>query len=297
MTLHEFIKKANELHNTNNITYNYDKIKKIEGCRIPVIIYCIKCADDFFQCPEDHLRGCGCQKCGIEKSRFAKFDTTNTFIDKANNLCLYNKFSYTNIEYINCRTPIEVTCLKCQNIIRTTPNNFLRGRGCPKCKQKTELKLLEFLKTKYPTIWHQYKVDWCKKKRHLPFDFSIEEYKIIIELDGRQHFEQVSKWDSPDYIRRIDKYKMYCANQNGFSVIRILQEDVWGDNYNWKDDLEDTIEKILCSSGTSNIYLCNNNEYDILQKMEDVVSIDDIQEDVLSVEDDYIEYDYINTIE
>lgn len=31
--------------------------------------------------------------------------------------------------------------------------------------------------------------DWCKNIRCLPFDFCIEDLKLIIELDDRQHFE------------------------------------------------------------------------------------------------------------
>jgi hypothetical protein len=32
----------------------------------------------------------------------------------------------------------------------------------------------------------------CKNKTYLPFDFVLEENKIIIELDGIQHFEQIT---------------------------------------------------------------------------------------------------------
>lgn len=41
-------------------------------------------------------------------------------------------------------------------------------------------------------IKSQYKMDWCKNIKHLPFDFVLSERKIIIELDGPQHFRQVS---------------------------------------------------------------------------------------------------------
>jgi hypothetical protein len=52
---------------------------------------------------------------------------------------------------------------------------------------------------------------------------------IIIELDGLQHFKQVSNWKSPDDNLINDKYKMKCVNENNYSIIRILQDDV----YNW----------------------------------------------------------------
>lgn len=30
---------------------------------------------------------------------------------------------------------------------------------------------------------------------------------------------------------------MQCANANGYTVIRIMQEDVWNDRNNWKEEL------------------------------------------------------------
>ena len=42
--------------------------------------------------------------------------------------------------------------------------------------------------------------------------------KIIIELDGKQHFEQIGNWQSPEKTRENDIYKMKCANDNGFSM-------------------------------------------------------------------------------
>ena len=56
-------------------------------------------------------------------------------------------------------------------------------------------------------------------------------------------------------------YKMKCANENGFSVIRILQEDVYKNNYEWVSELIDNIELISHGNTVQNIYMCKNNEY------------------------------------
>ncbi len=92
----------------------------------------------------------------------------------------------------------------------------------------------EKLKTIYPELEQQYKTDWCKNlktKRYLPFDFVLNNYKIIIELDGSQHFIQVSNWKASDENLINDKYKMKCANDNNYSVIRIIQYNVYNDKY------------------------------------------------------------------
>ena len=59
-----------------------------------------------------------------------------------------------------------------------------------------------------------------------------------------------------------DKYKEECANQNGYSVIRLLQEDVFYDTYDWVKELCEAIEQIKSSEGITNIYLSKNGEYD-----------------------------------
>ena len=102
-------------------------------------------------------------------------------------------------------------------------SDITKGVWCSFCVNKTELILFNKLKEKYNTLRTQYKVDWCKNKKHLPFDFVIEERKIIVELDGKQHFEQIGSWQSPEETMKNDLYKMKCANENGFSIIRILQ--------------------------------------------------------------------------
>lgn len=109
------------------------------------------------------------------------------------------------------------------------------GTWCPVCKNKTETKLLKFLEENFEGVMHQLRVAWCKSpetNKFLPFDFCVS--KTIVELDGRQHYEQVSNWQSPEFIQKSDRYKEECAIKNGYSVLRILQDDVWNDKLDWK---------------------------------------------------------------
>jgi hypothetical protein len=61
--------------------------------------------------------------------------------------------------------------------------------------------------------------------------------------------------------RKNDLYKMKCANENGFSVIRLLQTDVYKNKYHWLNELISNIEKVSNENGVQNIYMCKNNEY------------------------------------
>jgi very-short-patch-repair endonuclease len=154
-------------------------------------------------------------------------------------------------------------CDKCNLEFETILYNVKSGNWCPYCVNKTETKFYKILKELFPSIIYQFKVEWCKNKMHLPFDFCIPEYKIIIELDGPQHFTQIMEWKTPEEQLKNDKYKEKCANENDYSVIRIIQNDVLQEKYNWLKELCETIEELKNGDEIANIYLCKNFEYDL----------------------------------
>ena len=189
-------------------------------------------------------------------------------------MCFNNSFAsverskFLRDKNINSRTlfkstnkKFEFDCDVCNKVFACQLSGITKGVWCSFCVNKTELILFDKLKEKYITLKTQYKVDWCKNIKHLPFDFVIEERKIIVELDGKQHFEQIGNWLSPEETRKNDLFKMKCANENGFSVIRILQKDVYKNKYDWLSELCKNIEKITNEKSVQNIYMCKNNEY------------------------------------
>jgi len=192
-------------------------------------------------------------------------------------MCFNNSFAsverciFLNDKSINPRMLFKSTnkkfnfdCSICNNIFKTPLSDITRGIWCPFCVNKTERILFDKLKEIYFTLKRQLSVDRCKNiktNRYLPFDFAINERKIIIELDGKQHFEQISNWMSPEITHQNDLYKMKCANENGFSMIRILQKDVYYNKYDWIKELTDNIEIISIDNRVQNIYMCKKNEY------------------------------------
>ena len=181
-------------------------------------------------------------------------------IHRSKNWSIKNKQKPTQV-FKSTAKKFWFDCDKCENEFESKLCHVTDGSWCPKCRYKTEDKFNKNLINKYTSLISQYKVDWCKNKKHLPFDFVIEERKIIIEQDGEQHWKQVAKWKTPEHNKQRDLYKMKCANENGFSVIRILQEDIFKDKYDWLNELCENIEKITNDNRVQNIYMCKNNEY------------------------------------
>jgi len=113
---------------------------------------------------------------------------------------------------------------------------------CPFCNHKTEGKLYDWLVEKYKNVEREKRFDWCKNKKSLPYDFYLPDLKLLIELDGGQHFIQVQNWQSPEKSQEIDKFKNEKAIENGYSIIRIIQEDVWFDKKDWQNKLLENIK-------------------------------------------------------
>ena len=131
------------------------------------------------------------------------------------------------------------------------PNNAAYGgQWCPNCKKKTELKLYKWLVNRYGKtieIVREWKTDLCineESGRHLPFDFYIPELSVILEVDGPQHFVQISNWQSPVDTQKMDEYKENVAIEQKLSVIRLLQTDIFYDDNNWEELLTSTLDDL-----------------------------------------------------
>jgi hypothetical protein len=94
----------------------------------------------------------------------------------------------------------------------------------------------------------------------LPFDFEIIDKKIIVELDGPQHFKTVKLWGESEIIMQNDVFKMKKALEKGYTIIRILQTDVLHSRYDWQRTLLESIETVFSTPGC--VYHCKMGEYE-----------------------------------
>lgn len=132
-------------------------------------------------------------------------------------------------------------CNVCGDTVKAIANPVIPSKWCNCFVHKTEAKLYKFLITEFKHVEKEFTIEGCEIERCLRFDFYIRDYNVIIELDGRQHFEQVPNREPYKEIRKKDIFKMYCATLNNYKIMRISQEDVLDDNYDWRTLLLDEI--------------------------------------------------------
>ena len=128
LTLSDFIKKANEVHNGK---YDYTKVRYVNV----MTKVCIICPEpghgEFLQTPHDHLGGHGCPKCrnevNGERCRLSKED----FIKKARKIH-GDKYNYSKVEYVKSNIKVCIICPQ-HGEFWQTPNSHTQGANCSKC--------------------------------------------------------------------------------------------------------------------------------------------------------------------
>jgi very-short-patch-repair endonuclease len=215
-TTSEFIKKAKEIHKD---IYDYSLVDYI-NCDTKVKIICPE-HGIFQQTPEKHLKKQGCPICCDNKKM-----TNMDFIKKAKKIHK-NKYDYSLVNYINNHTNVKIICHK-HGEFEQAPTNHLKGEDCPNCKIKSkgeiEIKnILDYLKIEYI---QQKKFKDCKNILSLPFDFYLPKHNILIEFDGRQHFNINTKYYTPQITKNDNIKNNYCI-KNSITLLRIkFDEDI-----------------------------------------------------------------------
>lgn len=225
ITLKEFVLKANILH-SNKYDYSKTKFKRLDDT---ATIICPK-HGEFKQVIENHLYNKnGCPKCGIDKRSKAKTSTIAKFVNKSN-VVHDNKYTYSNSEYVNNRTPIVITCPIHGNF-KQLPYNHYKGEGCKKCalqQSKLEEKICNFLDDN----GIQYISGDRKILKGKEIDIYLPESKLGIECHGNYwHSEALpSNIDDPNkgitWLRNHMKDKFFGAMAAEITLMQFYEDEI-----------------------------------------------------------------------
>lgn len=128
-------------------------------------------------------------------------------------------------DYEKARKPLLVRHNLCGDEYMVSPDNLLRGKGCPKCarrKSKYSRKVEDILTRMELFYIREKRFEDCKDVRVMPFDFYIPSLNVCIEVDGEQHY---LGWDRKggdlEYIQNHDAMKTEYCERNGIKLIRL----------------------------------------------------------------------------
>lgn len=216
LKLEEFVNRSDVIH---QIKYNYSKVEYVNN-KTKVCIICPE-HGEFHQLPKAHLEGQGCPKCvGFNKDTkeiIQEFKTTHN-----------NAYNYDLVEYVKAQDEIRIICPEHGEFLQRAYAH-LQGQGCPTCNiSKGEIEVSRVLE-KYNIIHTQQQTfSDCKNVRKLPFDFYIPSIGVLIEYDGRQHFEVTKHFGGVEGFKRRkfnDNIKTQYAKDNNIRLLRIAYSD------------------------------------------------------------------------
>lgn len=238
----EFQLKINKMY-SNNISV----LEDYKGCNEKIEFLCNKHNVKFNTTPTNILRNKNiCKECIKCESNLRQRKPLNEVI---NELLSKHKGKIILVgEYYNTHTKTNFQCNECKNTFFTEPNSILRISGCPYCQSsKGEKHIESYLSLNNITFETQKRFEECKYKRTLPFDFYLEEYNVIIEFDGEQHYKPIDFFGGIEYyktIKRNDLIKNSFASSYGIKLIRIPY-------YLTQDEIIDTLDNELTQGITN----------------------------------------------
>lgn len=230
---------------------------------------CNKCNKEFFQAPSYITNGRGCPWCAGTKNY-----THNEFIEilkeKYDDI---NEYEFLN-EYKNTNTILSLKHDKCGCVSNIKAEWFMSGQRCKNCftKNSTGEKFIEnFLlvnNIKYEKE-KQFFQFISKNSQPYKYDFYLENFNLIIEFDGEQHFKPWGK--NIKNLKNLknnienDKIKNNFIIENNLKLLRIHYSELKNikkilNNFLINGKRSETIEnfKVLY---INKILLFNNNDY------------------------------------
>ena len=227
----EFVKKSKKIYGDK---FNYDLVEYIDW-KTGVKILCNDCNNIFLRPPNDHLRNKGCLQC-------KKF-TTQQFVLKAEEMH-GDKYNYDLTDYKSMKIKVKISCNICNKIFEQFPHSHLQGFGC-RCQSesKGEKRVAKYLKDNNFRFVGEKTFNTLRDKNLLRFDFHLEDLNLLIEYDGKFHYEAIigstpeKKQKNLEDCQRRDKIKNEWALRNNIPLLRIPYWDY--------DKIEELIEAFI----------------------------------------------------
>ena len=176
------------------------------------------------------LNGRSCPDCNhdnaSEKYRLSPDEVEKRISDLGGKLL--NKQDYINRTERN----LVIECIYCGEPFTTSLVLFTQhgGQMCPNCKDAEsigERRVRNYLESNNILFEQEKWFSNCRDIKPLPFDFYLPNYNMLIEFDGKQHYEQGHFTHSHlSYTQAHDAIKDNYCKENNINLLRIPYWDI-----------------------------------------------------------------------
>lgn len=203
---------------------NIEVLSEYINSHTKVLCRCKIDGHEWYSSPPNLLTGKGCAKCGNSIKK-----THKEFVSEMS-------ITNPNIEiigtYNTARTKILARCKICGREWCINPTDLLKGVGC--CskynKSKGEIKIEKYFLENNIDFDLYYKFDGLigVNGRRLSYDFYLPYYNLLIEYQGRQHYESVDIFGGDEQFhiqQEHDKRKREYAKTHNIDLLEIPHWD------------------------------------------------------------------------
>lgn len=221
LTTDVFIHRSRLIHGEK---FDYSKVEyKNNHTKV-----CIICPEhgEFWQTPAEHLSGRGCRKCADIMNGVRRRLSVEEFISKSKAIH-GDRYNYSNVDYKGGKVKICIICHE-HGEFWQTPENHLRGQGCPVCntKSKGENAISVWLQNHNIDYKREYHVNLqvvLFGRNKIRVDFYLPSLNAIIEFHGRQHYIRQNIWQTEEQFAeqqdRDRRLREYCKRHK----IRLIE--------------------------------------------------------------------------
>ena len=207
---------------------------------------CLQCGEQFITTTKRETKFCG-RDCSHTYKRKSHSQFVAELIE------IYSGMIVPLEIYKGADSEIDYKCLKCGSIGRKKAGRFLGKykRGCGNCSNgsknsKGSQEIERFLEERNMEYEKEYRFNGLRMKSSLLYDFAVLKnglVELLIEYDGRQHFEPIDEWGGEAELERTkesDSLKNQYAIDNNIPLIRIKYdcEDI-------TSELEEKLKEIM----------------------------------------------------
>lgn len=228
MKWEELYERLKASHPGENLEYPEQEVKNFHD-KIRIIDHDLRSDGteygEYIQEVNAHLKGSGHPMKAFDRCSDRQTYTTEEFIRRAKLAHPNDDYDYSSVVYTGARSKVDVFCNKIgangkpHGYFKATPDNFLQGKGCPKCGNhvsKGEEEIAEAIES-----WGLRVERRVRMENVFEMDIFVPDRNVAIEFDGlRWHCEERGK----DKWYHFNKSK--SCEEKSIRLIHVF-EDEW----------------------------------------------------------------------